>query len=268
MIKKSAVLLSILLLSACHSVPSIPPPPQANAAELLQASQFRTPLFYLEAPLYDPEVQEWIAQNFLDDVKASIRATVDNPYTDYQLQQALSQKLTGAEMQQVIDFYQSASGQAILAAESNFRDSINRPQAPESTSNTSQLLQATKLADMLNSIFMASAEALVNRLDSYDCLAIMQIPGSHIGLNVAKRNKARFMQRQIRRSLANLYSQVNPADLQAYLTFAQSPVGQRYFSARADAMSTIGQDFGERVAEAIAPGLPSCVGSIKVSPKS
>lgn len=255
-----------LLISACHTVPSVPPPPQANAAELLQATQFRTPLLYLQAPLYDPELQEWIPQQFIDEVLASIQGTVDNPYTDYQLQQVLSKKLNGVEMQQVIDFYKSPSGQAILAAESGFRETINTHPSKDTLVNTDQLLQATKLADTLNSIFMASADALINRLDSYDCLAIMQIPGSHIGLNIAKRNKANFMQRQIRRSLAKLYSRVSLADLQAYQAFAESPVGQRYFAARTEAMTTIGQDFGERVAEAIAPGLPSCVGSLKLSP--
>jgi hypothetical protein len=54
--------------------------------------------------LYDPEVKEWIPQKFLDEVQQSIEATVDYPYTNTQLQQALSNQLTGDEMQQVIDF--------------------------------------------------------------------------------------------------------------------------------------------------------------------
>ncbi|MBK6756598.1 MAG: hypothetical protein IPG70_02705 [Moraxellaceae bacterium] len=47
--------------------------------------------------------------------------------------------------------------------------------------------------------------------------------GSHIGLNVAKRNKANFMEAQIERALAHLYDNVSEADVIAYLQFAQSP---------------------------------------------
>jgi hypothetical protein len=75
---------------------------------------------------------------------------------------------------------------------------------------------------------MSSADALITRLDSYECLAIMQIPGSNIGLLMAKRHKVAFMQKQISRSLAHLYDNVNEKDLSAYLQFAQSPVGQKY----------------------------------------
>ncbi len=261
-------LLSFFALTACQTLPSPPLPPQANASQLLQASQFRTPLLYLEAPLYDPEVQEWIPQRFLDQVQTAIQGTVDNPYTDTQLQQALSQKLSAAEMQAVIDFYQSPAGKAVLAAESSFRERINLKEDATTSASSQPVLDATRLNAALNNIFMASADSLINRLDSYDCLALMQIPGSHIGLNVAKRNKANFMQRQIRRSLVNLYHDVPAADLQVYLIFAQSELGQRYFKARAEALTKIGQDFGERVAEAIAPGLPSCVGSLKLSPSA
>ncbi|MBK6756597.1 MAG: hypothetical protein IPG70_02700 [Moraxellaceae bacterium] len=59
-----------IICPKCHIFNCLPkcantlPPPQANAAQLVQVSQFRTPLFYLEAPLYDPEVKEWIPQKF------------------------------------------------------------------------------------------------------------------------------------------------------------------------------------------------------------
>ena len=260
---KKLFALSVIFLTACQSVPTPLPPPQANAAQLVQVSQFRTPLFYLEAPLYDPEVKEWIPQKFLNQVQQSIEATVNYPYTNTQLQQALSTQLTSDEMQQVIDFYQSSVGQAILNAESSFKEriNINTP----SISNHQKIVTATQLQAALHRIFMSSADALITRLDSYDCLAIMQIPGSHIGLNVAKRNKANFMEAQIERALAHLYDNVSEADVITYLQFAQSPVGQKYFAARVVAMNTIGVDFGERVAEAIAPALPSCVGSFKVS---
>ena len=260
---KKLFALSVIFLTACQSVPTPLPPPQANAAQLVQVSQFRTPLFYLEAPLYDPEVKEWIPQKFLNQVQQSIEATVNYPYTNTQLQQALSTQLTGDEMQQVIDFYQSSVGQAILSAEGSFKEriNINTP----SISNHQKIVTATQLQAALHRIFMSSADALITRLDSYDCLAIMQIPGSHIGLNVAKRNKANFMEAQIERALAHLYDNVSEADVITYLQFAQSPVGQKYFAARVVAMNTIGVDFGERVAEAIAPALPSCVGSFKVS---
>lgn len=253
------------LLSACSTTPTIlsSQTPQVNAAQLVQVSQFRTPLFYLEAPLYDPELKEWIPQKFLNQVQQSIEATVNYSYTDTQLQQALSTQLTSLEMQQVIDFYQSSTGQAILNAESSFKERINRNTT--ALSHNQAVLSATQLQPALHNIFMSSADALISRLDSYDCLAIMQIPGSHIGLNIAKRNKANFMEQQIERALAHLYDEVNEQDIATYVQFAQSPIGKKYFAARVLAMNTIGKDFGERVAEAIAPALPSCVGSFKVS---
>lgn len=263
------LLLLVAGLSACQTAPktpSPPPAPTANAQQLLDATHFRMPLHYLEAPLYDPEVKEWIPQRFLDNVQHAIQATIDYPFTDTQLQLALSKSLSGQDMQTVIDFYRSPSGQAALAAESSFRERLDLPGNTASADLTRQLLDATRLGDTLNKVFTASADALINRLDTYDCLAIMQIPGSHIGLNIAKRNRIDFMNHQIRRSLSNLYSGMSPEDLEAYLAFARSDIGKRYFAARVDAMSAIGTDFGDRVAEAIAPGLTSCVGSIRVSP--
>ena len=59
-----------VLLAACQSAPTPPTAPKANAAELLQVSRFRTPLYFLEAPLFDPEVTPWIPQRFLDEVRA------------------------------------------------------------------------------------------------------------------------------------------------------------------------------------------------------
>ena len=257
--------LPVLLLVACQSVPLPPPAPKANAAQLLQASQFRTPLYYLEAPLYDPDVKEWIPQRFLDEVRDTIQATINNPFTDSQLQQALSRTLSAEDMQAVIDFYQSPAGQSVLKAESSFRERINAPANAANSADTQALLKAVQLNEALTGVFMASANALIERLDTYDCLALMQIPGSHIGLNIAKRNRVGFMSRQVRRSLANLYGGLTAEELQAYLQFAQNPVGQRYFKARVEALATIGTDFGQRVAEAIAPGLPECVGSIRTS---
>ncbi|HEX5360951.1 MAG TPA: DUF2059 domain-containing protein [Fluviicoccus sp.] len=258
-------LLSVLLLAGCQSVPVPPPVAKANAAELLQASRFRTPLYYLETPLYDPDVTQWIPQRFLDEVRGTIQSTIDNPFTDAQLQQVLSRTLSGEDMQAVIDFYQSPTGQAVLQAESSFRERLNTPAAAANSNDTLALLKAVQLNDALSAVFMASANALIERLDNYDCLALMQIPGSHIGLNIAKRNRVGFMSRQVRRSLANLYGGLTAEELQGYLQFAQSPPGQRYFKARAEALATIGTDFGQRVAEAIAPGLPECVGSIRTS---
>lgn len=225
-------------------------------------SQFRTPLFYLEAPLYDPEVKEWIPQTFLDEVQKSIHDTINYPYTNTQLRLALSQKLSSTEIQQVIDFYQSATGQAILQAEQSFRERVNL--STESSALAAEAIKASQLSAMLYAVFMSSANAVINRLDSYECLAIRQIPGSNIGLLMAKRHKVAFMQRQVQRSLRNLYLNVSDADLHAYLQFAQSALGQKYFTSRTAAMNDIGQEFGERVAEAIAPALPSCVGSFKV----
>ena len=264
MIAKLCLVLSFLGLVACQATPTqITQAPHANINQLLTVSQFRTPLFYLEAPLYDPEVKEWIPQKFLDDVKQSIEDTINYPYTDTQLRLALSQKLSRDEIQQVIDFYQSATGQQILQAEQSFRERVNLEN--DSSALASEVIKTTLLSTMLHTIFASSVEAVISRLDSYECLAIRQIPGSNIGLLMAKRHKVAFMERQVQRSLANLYLNVSESDLQDYLKFAQSPVGQRYFKARSEAMRSIGSEFGERVAEAIAPALPNCVGSFKIS---
>lgn len=264
MIAKLCLVLSFLGLVACQATPTqITQAPHANINQLLTASQFRTPLFYLEAPLYDPEVKEWIPQKFLDDVKQSIEDTINYPYTDTQLRLALSQKLSRDEIQQVIDFYQSATGQQILQAEQSFKERVNLEN--NSSALASEVIKATLLSTMLHTIFASSVEAVISRLDSYECLAIRQIPGSNIGLLMAKRHKVAFMERQVQRSLANLYLNVSESDLQDYLKFSQSPVGQRYFKARSEAMRSIGSEFGERVAEAIAPALPNCVGSFKIS---
>ena len=264
MIAKLCLVLSFLGLVACQATPTqITQAPHANINQLLTVSQFRTPLFYLEAPLYDPEVKEWIPQKFLDDVKQSIEDTINYPYTDTQLRLALSQKLSRDEIQQVIDFYQSATGQQILQAEQSFRERVNLEN--DSSALASEVIKATLLSTMLHTIFASSVEAVISRLDSYECLAIRQIPGSNIGLLMAKRHKVAFMERQVQRSLANLYLNVSESDLKDYLKFSQSPVGQRYFKARSEAMRSIGSEFGERVAEAIAPALPNCVGSFKIS---
>lgn len=260
------VILILLTLSACHTIPTTPLPPSANAIKLLQVSQLRTPLLYLEAPIYDSEVQEWIPKRFLEKVQKNIQETVNNPYIDAQLQASLAQNLSAEDMQTVIDFYKSATGQAVLTAENDFRKTINQAENAVQAPIIKQLKEATQLSATLNSVFLASANALIERLDSYDCLALMQIPGSHIGLNIAKRNKVDFMNQQVQRSLANLYSPLSAEDIQAYLAFATSPAGQHFFNARAKALTALGNDFGLRLAENIAPGLPSCVGSIRVSP--
>jgi hypothetical protein len=264
-----AITLTLMTLSACHTIPTPPPsPPSANAIKLLQISQLRTPLLYLEAPVYDSEVQEWIPKRFLEKVQKSIQETVNNPYIDAQLQTSLAQNLNAEDMHAVIDFYQSSTGQAVLAAETDFRNTINQPENLTQSETLIQLRTATQLSSTLNRVFLASANALIERLDSYDCLALMQIPGSHIGLNIAKRNKVEFMNQQVQRSLANLYSPLTPEQLQTYLQFATSSAGQHFFTARTKALTALGNDFGLRLAENIAPGLPSCVGSIRVSPAS
>ncbi len=259
--------LPILLLTACHTLPKAPVapvPPRVNTPDLLTATHFRAPLAYLEAPLYDPDVTEWIPQHFLDEVARAIQSTIDAPYTDTRLAAALSTRLSEDDMRAVIEFYRSPTGAAVLAAEASFRERVNQP-APTGVNPTAPLTSATRLAEVLQTIFMSSADAVVNRLETYDCLAIMQIPGSHIGLNIAKRNRVGFMRSQVRRSLANLYAPLSADQQAAFLQFAQSPAGQRFYQARVDVMGGIGTEFGERVAEAIAPGLPGCVGSIRTS---
>ena len=127
--KKYTAYLMIILLSACHSIPPSPSTlPPANTAQLLQVSQLRTPLLYLETPIYDSEVQEWIPKRFLEKVQKSIQETVNNPYIDAQLQVSLAQHLNAEAMQAVIDFYQSPTGQAVLTAETDFRKTINQPE--------------------------------------------------------------------------------------------------------------------------------------------
>lgn len=265
--RRLLTILPVMLLAACHTMtsrPVAPVAPRVNAPDLLAATHFRAPLAYLEAPLYDPEVKEWIPQQFLDQVEHAIQGTIDTPYTDTQLAAVLSRQLDESDMRAVIEFYRSPTGQAVLAAEASFRDRVNRP-APDGVNPTAGITAATRLPEVLEKIFMSSADAVINRLETYDCLAIMQIPGSHIGLNIAKRNRVGFMRSQVRRSLASLYAPLSAEDQAAFLQFAQSPVGQRYYQARVDAMNGIGTEFGERVAEAIAPGLPGCVGSIRTS---
>ncbi len=270
MMRSLAMLVLASCLTACqHQVlsPIIPPVSATiQAQKLLEVSQLRTPLLYLEAPIYDSEVQEWIPKRFLDKVQKSIQDTVNNSYIDAQLHASLTQNLSAEDMLVAIDFYQSPTGQAVLAAETDFRKTIMQAENALQPETIQQLQKATQLSTTLNSVFLASANALIERLDSYDCLALMQIPGSHIGLNIAKRNKIEFMSQQVQRSLANLYSPLSTEDVQAYLAFATSPAGQHFFSARAKALTALGSDFGLRLAENIAPGLASCVGSIRVSP--
>lgn len=261
------VLLVTSLLSACQTAPTVvapPPAPLISPEQLFKASQLQTPLLFLQAPLYDPEIREWIPQNFLTKVEQTISSTVNSTYTQTQLQQAIAGQLTPTEMQTVVDFYQSAAGQAVLNAENNFEKTINlRTTTPNPL--VMQLWQSIQLEKALNAIFLASADAVIQRLDTYDCLPLMQIPGSHIGLNIAKRNRVDFMQQQVQRSLANLYQPLSESELQAYVAFAQSTAGQHYFAVRNQALVGIGHQFGEQLAEAIAPGIPSCVGSIRIS---
>ena len=65
MMKTLATLLLVSSLTACqHQALHQPIIPRVSATltaqKLLQVSQLRTPLLYLEAPIYDSEVQEWI----------------------------------------------------------------------------------------------------------------------------------------------------------------------------------------------------------------
>ena len=115
MMKTLATLLLVSSLTACqHQAlhqPIIPPVSATlTAQKLLQVSQLRTPLLYLEAPIYDSEVQEWIPKRFLEKVQKSIQETVNNPYIDAQLQVSLAQHLNAEDMQAAIDFFPNRSG--------------------------------------------------------------------------------------------------------------------------------------------------------------
>ena len=156
-----ATLLLVSSLTACQhqAIQPIIPPVSATltAQKLLNISQLRTPLLYLEAPIYDSEVQEWIPKRFLEKVQNSIQETVNNPYIDAQLQLSLAQHLSTDDMQAVIDFYQSPTGQAVLTAETDFRKTINQPENSTQPETMNQLRKATQLSSTLNSVFLASA---------------------------------------------------------------------------------------------------------------
>ncbi len=247
-------LLLIGLLSACAGLPGNK---TADIDALLLASGVDGQLKTLEQPL-DPDSLEGpmalVPNELISAINSTVSASLKPDDIRAGLKTALNRNMKADELRAARRFFESKTGQQVVAAEGG---KLNRNSfisaAQEEQLRT--LDSATGASQVVSRLAEQSFGSAVDALTKNSCLGIKDIPFSGLLGGVVKKSQMAVVRQSVRSMMNSRYGALSSEELNAYLKFAQSPAGQNYFKSRNEAFSEAASKAGDDVAKLLAQEL-------------
>lgn len=240
-----ALLAITLTLAACNSMPG----KQADIDAVMTASGLDAQIALLNKPLATEKMDgplamipdEWISM-----VNNSIAESVKPEDIRKQLRGELQKNLSAPELNAVQAFYESETGKRVVALEGGKSDNSIKI-ITNDRGTLEALANATGYGKAVSQLAQHGLNDAVDVAVKNGCFGLDQFPFASMLVGVIKKNQLAALRASVNSMVSQRYAQLSAEEQAAYLKFAQSGPGQKFFTAR----GTVMQDTAQRAGTAL-----------------
>lgn len=223
-----------LLLGACAGLPGSK---SATSEDLIEAAGIDHQLAALTKPIPAKNVE---APDFLlpgpvlGSANEAIASVVKPEAIHDALKADIEKTMSPEEITEALAFYHSPSGKAVVAAEGGQPGGNTEGNDPRAFA---QLDTATGTSKMITSLTDQTLAATLDYANEHGCFGLDKNKFTGYLGGVVEKALLNAVREAIRDQLQRRYDSLPPDALDAYLRFAQSPSGGKFFAARNQAVS-------------------------------
>lgn len=236
---------AMALLQACASLPV----PRADVDAVLKASGLDAQLDLLKKPLKTEKMDgplamipdEWIAM-----VNTTIADTLKPEQIRAELKQNLEKNLSNRELNDVQKFYESETGHHVVAIESGHVDkNASSYGGSNDRATLDELAKATGAGKAVSILAEHGLNDAVDIAFRNGCFGLDKVPFASMLVGVVKKAELASLRQSVNTGVRSQYARLLPAEQSAYLDFARSGAGQKFFAARTGVISNAAQQAGD-----------------------
>lgn len=242
----AAVLALAALLQACATLPGQRP----DADAMLKASGLDAQLELLKQPLKTGKMEGTLAMipdEWISLVNTTIADTLKPEQIRSELKATLEKNLSAQEISAVQKFYESDSGRHIVAMESGHPEKTagNPSQKQNNRATLDVLADATGAGKAISILAEHGLNDAIDIAVKNNCFGLDKVPFASLFIGAIKKSQLNALKQSVNASIRTQYAGLSTDDQSAYLEFAQSTPGQKFFNARTSIMSNAAEKTGD-----------------------
>ncbi len=248
---RPALIALVLMLAACTSLPGR----DSDVEAVLTASGIDAQLGWLSQPLQGGKMKgplSLVPDDWITAINATVAEQLKPADIRLGLRAALQRELTGRELADVQRFYESATGQAVVAVESGrLQAGINADTTEAAT------LEALATATGLGKAVARLAETGLG--DAFDialktnCFGQGETRFASLLGGVIKKAQLNALRTVVNEQVRLRYAALGADDQARYLSFAQSRPGQKFFRVRGEVLGAAAERAGSALGAQLTP---------------
>jgi len=229
------VLALSLVMAACSTMPGR----QGNVDAVLTASGLDAQLSRLQQPLPPGKISGatmLIPDEWLTIVNATIADALKPDDIRQELRSRLLKDLSSRELATVQNFYESETGRNVVALESGKLSAPGTTRIPDATMD--ELARTTGAGKAVSQLAERGLSEAVDIALKHRCFGLDNVPFAGLFGGVMKKSQLGMLRDSVNQSVRNRYAALSESDAEAYLEFARSTAGSKFFTARTSVLTT------------------------------
>lgn len=245
-------LLPVLALSLVMAACSTMPGRQGNVDAVLTASGLDAQLSRLQQPLPVGKSQGptmLIPDEWLTIVNTTIAEALKPDDIRQELRRTLLKELSSRELAAVQGFYESDAGKNVVALESGKLPASGTTRLSDATMD--ELARTTGAGKAVSMLAERGLNEAVDIAFKHQCFGLDKVPFSGLLGGVMKKSQLGLLRDSVNKSMHNRYAALSASDAEAYLDFARSTAGSKFYNARTSVLTTYAGRAGDSLSSTL-----------------
>lgn len=256
LLRRSSRLVPAIVLGMAMTACSTMPGREGNVDAVLAASGLEAQLTRLQQPLPVGQSKgptmlipdEWLAV-----VNTTVAEALKPEAMRQDLRSALLKDLSSRELAAVQHFYESDAGKAVVALESGTGAALGTTRLSDTT-----LDDIARTTGAGKAVSLLAERALTEAVDiafKHQCFGLEKVPFAGLLGGVVKKSQLGMLRDSVNTSLRGRYAGLSETDAEAYLAFARTAAGSKFFNARTSVLTgyagRAGDSLSSKLTEAV-----------------
>lgn len=244
-----------LFMAACSTLPGR----QGNVDAVLAASGLDAQLTRLQQPLPPGKTSGptmLIPDEWLTIVNTTIADSLKPDDIRKELRGTLLKDLSSRELAAVQSFYESDAGKNVVALEGGKMSALGTTRIADDTLD--ELARTTGAGKAVSMLAERGLSEAVDIALKHRCFGLDKVPFAGLLGGVMKKSQLGILRDNVNRSMRDRYASLSESDAEAYLAFARSTAGSKFFNARTSVLTT----YAGRAGDSLSSKLADAVGSV------
>jgi hypothetical protein len=244
-----------LAMSACSTLPHR----DGNVDAVLTASGIDAQLTRLQQPLPVGQTKGpgmLIPDEWLTLVNTTVADTLKPEAMRQDLRSTLLKELSSRELASVQDFYESGAGKHVAALESG--QSIASGTATLSDAVLDDIARTTGAGKAVSLLAERALNDAVDIAFKNQCFGLEKVPFAGLLSGVMKKSQLGMLRDSVNANLHNRYAGLSEREADAFLSFARSSAGSKFFNARTSVLTA----YAGRAGDALSGKLTDAISAV------